>query len=200
MAVMSLFEFYLLSGKYIEKLGSKISRTLWIVLGTIYILQAYIILVYGFDDIFQDGSDSQRMFVLMIISLIWFNDIGAYIVGITIGKHKMIPSISPKKSWEGFVGGLLFSVGLSVLWKVLFWDTITTETWDYQVEWSFFIGLGLVAGLASVAGDLVESKFKRIIGVKDSGKFLPGHGGVLDRMDSLLFTVPVISIYLLIVL
>ncbi len=198
MGLMSLLEFYILVGGHSDKLGSRTRIISWFTLGTIYIVQAYILLIYGFNDIFQDGGDAQRMFILMIITLIWSNDIGAYIIGITLGKHKMAPSISPKKSWEGFCGGILFTIGASAVWKVLCWDKITIEMWDYEMEWGFFVALGLLAALAAVGGDLVESKFKRIISVKDSGKFLPGHGGVLDRMDSLLLTTPVIYIFIFI--
>lgn len=192
MAVMSLGEFYILIFKHGGKLKKK---NLWVVFGTIYIIQAYLLLMFYFKGIFQQGTDdSQRMFVIMLVTLIWANDVGAYLVGISIGKHKMMPKISPKKSWEGFFGGIIFTVGTAILWKILCWDKIMQETWKTDADFEFFIILGTAAALASVGGDMLESKFKRILGIKDSGKFLPGHGGVLDRMDSLMMTAPVAAL------
>lgn len=124
--------------------------------------------------------------VLAIIFIVWINDIFAYLVGCSIGKHKMCPSISPKKSWEGFVGGLLFAVlfamgvGYMMMGNIYLWG-----------------GLGLTVALAGVAGDLFESKIKRECGVKDSGNLIPGHGGMLDRFDALLLAAPFAYIYMI---
>lgn len=187
LAVMSLGEFYLLIFNH----GSRLAwKKLWIVFGSIYIVQAYLLLMFYFDGIFIDGSDSQRLFVFMLLTLTWVNDVGAYLVGISIGKHKMMPKISPKKSWEGFFGGVLFTVGAAYLWKILCWDEVMNQTWGIDADIEFFVILGIVVALASVGGDMLESKFKRLLGIKDSGKFLPGHGGVLDRMDSFMMTAP----------
>lgn len=131
-------------------------------------------------------------FVLTFVTIVWANDTGAFIVGTTIGKHKMAPSISPKKSWEGFFGGVIFAVAIALVWYSLYWSKFYTtgvelfsaEAFDFtaiKIQWAVF---GLFIALAAVIGDLVESKFKRTLGVKDSGSLIPGHGGMLDRFDA----------------
>ena len=124
--------------------------------------------------------------MMAFVSIIWINDICAYLVGVTIGKHRLCERISPKKSWEGFIGGLVGAVGFAVLFGHLFGGNL--------VVWG---GLGLVSALAGVSGDLVESLMKREANVKDSGKMMPGHGGFLDRFDALLLAVPFVMIYLI---
>ncbi|MBR2031012.1 MAG: phosphatidate cytidylyltransferase [Alistipes sp.] len=126
--------------------------------------------------------------MLAFIGIIWVNDIFAYLVGVTLGKHRLCERISPKKSWEGFFGGLIGAVGASVLFGHLFGGNL--------LVWG---GLGLVTALAGVAGDLVESLMKREVGVKDSGAMMPGHGGFLDRFDALFLAVPFAFFYLMIV-
>ena len=124
--------------------------------------------------------------MLAFVSIIWVNDIFAYMVGISIGKHRLCERISPKKSWEGFFGGLVASVGFAVLFGYYLGGNL--------VVWA---GLGLVTALTGVAGDLVESMMKREADVKDSGKMMPGHGGFLDRFDALFLAVPFAMIYLI---
>ncbi|MDE7160516.1 MAG: phosphatidate cytidylyltransferase [Muribaculaceae bacterium] len=126
---------------------------------------------------------------LAIFVLIWLNDTGAYLVGSWLGKHKMIERISPKKTWEGFAGGVIFCVGGAT---ACYW---IMPMGYYPVLWSW-IGLGVVVALFSTWGDLVESLFKRDIGVKDSGNLIPGHGGILDRIDSFLLVMPASLVYL----
>ena len=126
--------------------------------------------------------------MLAFIGIIWVNDIFAYLVGVTLGKHRLCERISPKKSWEGFFGGLIGAVGAAVLFGHLFGGNL--------LVWG---GLGLVTALAGVAGDLVESLMKREVGVKDSGAMMPGHGGFLDRFDALFLAVPFAFFYLMIV-
>jgi phosphatidate cytidylyltransferase len=117
---------------------------------------------------------------LMLIVLIWINDTMQYIVGSFIGKTKMAPIISPKKTWEGTIGGSLLAVLVAIVCGIFFKQ--------YPIgEW---IAFGLVASIAGTIGDLVESKLKRTAGVKDSGNIMPGHGGALDRFDSLLLAGP----------
>ncbi len=128
------------------------------------------------------------MVMLAFISIIWINDVFAYLVGVSIGKHRLCERISPKKSWEGFFGGLIGAVGASLLYGHLFDGNI----WVWG-------GLGLITSLTGVAGDLVESMFKREVNVKDSGNMIPGHGGFLDRFDALYMAVPFVYVYLLIV-
>ena len=126
--------------------------------------------------------------VLCYIFIIWANDVFAYLVGMTFGRHRLCERLSPKKSWEGFFGGLAGAVatGLAAAYALFA---------NYWV-WG---GLALVASLSGVAGDLVESMFKREAGVKDSGQVIPGHGGVLDRFDALLLSAPYVFLYLLLV-
>lgn len=125
--------------------------------------------------------------MLAFVSIIWINDICAYLVGVSIGKHRLCERISPKKSWEGFFGGLIGAVGFAVLFGHLFGGNL--------VVWG---GLGLVAALAGVAGDLIESLIKREVDVKDSGSMMPGHGGFLDRFDALFLATPFALFYLIV--
>lgn len=126
--------------------------------------------------------------VLCYIFIIWANDVFAYLVGMTFGRHRLCERLSPKKSWEGFFGGLAGAV-------------VTGLAAAYALDANYWVwgGLALVASLSGVAGDLVESMFKREAGVKDSGQVIPGHGGVLDRFDALLLSAPYVFLYLLLV-
>ena len=126
--------------------------------------------------------------VLCYIFIIWDNDVFAYLVGMTFGRHRLCERLSPKKSWEGFFGGLAGAVA-------------TGLAAAYALDANYWVwgGLALVASLSGVAGDLVESMFKREAGVKDSGQVIPGHGGVLDRFDALLLSAPYVFLYLLLV-
>lgn len=125
-----------------------------------------------------------RVLVLSMFTLIWLNDTGAFCVGSLIGKNKMCPRLSPKKSWEGFVGGMVFCIIAAVAYS---WITNT----------NVFAPMLMAVGVSVFAtwGDLFESLLKRSASVKDSGNLIPGHGGILDRIDSLLFVVPVIAFY-----
>lgn len=130
------------------------------------------------------------LFLLLIFVTIWFNDAGAYCIGSLIGKHKMFPRVSPGKSWEGFVGG--------VICAVLIFATIDHHA-GVLPDSNLFVNavMALIIVVSATIGDLVESLLKRTLGVKDSGRFMPGHGGILDRFDSALLAIPVI--YLLLV-
>ena len=129
-------------------------------------------------------------FVLYLLMVTKFSDIGAYCVGSLIGRHKMIPRISPGKTWEGFGGALVASALISVLLVFLFPEVLRPIT----MAWAVPLGLGI--GLAAVLGDLVESLIKRATGSKDSGMLFPGIGGMLDLIDSVLFTAPVLYLFL----
>ncbi len=124
--------------------------------------------------------------LLWYIFIIWANDVFAYLVGITLGRHKMCPSISPKKSWEGFVGGVVGAIVAGYVAACLL-----------NADPLLWCGLALVASVMGVLGDLVESQLKRRVGVKDSGSLIPGHGGMLDRFDALLLATPFVFLYLL---
>lgn len=130
---------------------------------------------------------------LSVFVFLWINDTGAYLCGSLLGKHKLFPRISPGKSWEGSIGGFVFVSAIAVLiWHL-------AESYGYNdlslnaYEW---VGLGLVVAVFGTWGDLVESLFKRTIGIKDSGNILPGHGGMLDRFDSSLMAMPAAVVYL----
>ena len=127
--------------------------------------------------------------VLFYVVLIWINDIGAYLVGVSIGRHKLCPRISPKKSWEGFFGGLLFTL-LAAVWL----GPRMGEVPKIIPVWGWIM-FGIVLTLSAVAGDLLESAYKRKAGVKDSGTIIPGHGGFMDRFDAMFLSLP--FVYLL---
>lgn len=134
-----------------------------------------------------EGYNAWR--VVAFFSIIWANDVFAFLVGITLGRHRLCERISPKKSWEGFIGGILAAMGAALLAAHLLGENIAV--------WA---GLGLVTALAAVAGDLIESMFKRAAGVKDSGAIMPGHGGWFDRFDAVLTAAPVAVIYLILLM
>ncbi len=129
-------------------------------------------------------------YLLYFVLITKISDSGAYVVGSLFGRHKMIPRISPGKTWEGFGGALLASIGASLL----FVHFLGPRMYGMNLRHAFI--LGLLLGLAAVVGDLIESIFKREAGVKDSGHFFPGIGGILDLLDSLLFNAPLMYLYL----
>ncbi len=128
---------------------------------------------------------------LSIFIFLWTNDTGAYCSGSLFGKHKLFPRISPGKSWEGSIGG-----GIFVLIAAAIIGNIANDGEAHRLSIAEWMGLGLVVVFFGTWGDLVESLFKRTIGVKDSGNILPGHGGMLDRFDSSLMAIPAAVIYL----
>ncbi len=129
-------------------------------------------------------------YLLYFVLITKISDSGAYVVGSLFGRHKMIPRISPGKTWEGFAGALFASALASVLFARYLGEHLAgMRVFDAVV-------LGLLLGLAAVVGDLIESIFKREAGVKDSGRFFPGIGGILDLLDSLLFNAPIMYLYL----
>ena len=130
--------------------------------------------------------------IISIFILIWTNDTFAYIIGKSIGKHKLIEKISPKKTIEGFIGGIIFSILAGFLISKFYFN----PTINYY-EKSIFIWTmsAFIISVFSTLGDLIESKFKRIAGVKDSGKIMPGHGGMLDRLDSIIFVAPFLFLF-----
>ena len=136
-------------------------------------------------------NEMNEPFLLLIFAMIWLNDTGAFLVGCLIGKRRLFERISPKKSWEGFWGGVVFSIATGVAYYYLIGEA--PEGFN---NLPFYIILGALVSASATYGDLVESMFKRSIGVKDSGNLIPGHGGILDRIDSLLFVFPTTALYL----
>lgn len=136
------------------------------------------------------GSETWSPWVMLFyVFIIWANDVFAYLVGMSIGKHRLCERLSPKKSWEGFFGGIIGAVAMGLV-------AAYVQDGNYWV-WA---GLALVAAVTGVLGDLVESMFKRAAGVKDSGTLIPGHGGVLDRFDAMLLSAPFVFVYMLFVM
>jgi phosphatidate cytidylyltransferase len=162
-----------------------ISTTLF---GLMYVpwLLNFIQKIYYYPRVEGNGA----FYVLYFILVTKFSDTGAYAVGSLIGRHKMIPRISPGKTWEGFGGALLFSVMASVLFFRVTGGRLVGMTLPHALL------LGGMLGATAVVGDLVESMFKREAGVKDSGRLFPGIGGILDLLDSLLFNAPLMYLYL----
>jgi phosphatidate cytidylyltransferase len=131
------------------------------------------------------GEDGRDLLYLLFLCVI-FADTGAYYVGTNLGRRRMAPRISPKKSWEGTLGGVLASIGAAVV----------AHAWFYQrLPLGHALALGALLAAASVFGDLAESMLKRAAGVKDSSSLLPGHGGVLDRADGVIFAAPILYYY-----
>jgi len=128
--------------------------------------------------------DNGQWWVLLALAGTWLADSGAYFIGRKFGVHKMTPSLSPKKSWEGLAGGIAFGVIFNALLAV-----VLSQILNIYLPWWAGAVLGLIGALIGVLGDLSISMIKREVGAKDTGHIIPGHGGVLDRLDSLLFTV-----------
>lgn len=124
--------------------------------------------------------------VIGFFLMLWLNDAGAYIIGVTLGRHRLMERISPKKSWEGFIGGLVMAALTG--WLISYWlDVLRPIVW---------IITGVIISVAGTFGDLVESMLKRSLGVKDSGSVMPGHGGFLDRFDSTFTSFPLVYLFI----
>ena len=130
---------------------------------------------------------------LSVFVFLWINDTGAYLCGSLLGKHKLFPRISPGKSWEGSIGGGILVIAIAVLVWYLTEQYNMNDLQLSAIEWA---GLGLTVVIFGTWGDLIESLFKRTLGIKDSGNILPGHGGMLDRFDSSLLAIPAAVVYL----
>ncbi|MBN1142864.1 MAG: phosphatidate cytidylyltransferase [Bacteroidales bacterium] len=157
-----------------------------IFLGLLYIVAPLCIMIYLVFPAVNTGAYTHRI-VLGILTLVWINDTGAYVTGSAFGRHKLFPRISPKKSWEGLFGGTLFTVAAAFFMNRIM-GMLTIPDW---------LLLAAVVSVFGVFGDLVESLIKRKADRKDSGTLIPGHGGILDRIDSVLFVMPVAVAYLM---
>ena len=154
--------------------------------GLFYVALPFSLICY-FPILASDAWEPRAM--LGYLFIIWADDVFAYLVGMTFGSHRLCERLSPKKSWEGFFGGLAGAVLTGI--SVARWLGDTPSAWA---------GLALVAALTAVLGDLVESMFKRSAQVKDSGSLIPGHGGVLDRFDAMLLSAPFVFVYMFFVM
>ena len=162
--------------------------------------QLYIALPFSLLNVLAFQSDAEGIHYVWTIPLsvfifLWVNDAGAYICGSLLGRHKLFPRISPGKSWEGSIGGAILVVLVALAIPHLL-PLIISSSSLLPLSSIEYIGLGLVVVVFGTWGDLVESLFKRTLGIKDSGHILPGHGGMLDRFDSTLMAVPAAVVYL----
>ena len=156
-------------------------------------LLGYIILPFVFITKISFGiNDYNPKIIIGLFILIWTNDTFAYIVGKSIGRTKLFEKISPKKTIEGFLGGILFAVLAGYLISK-YYIKANPEFSDRSIL--IWTSIAVIVGVAGTIGDLIESKFKRIAGVKDSGSIMPGHGGILDRLDSVIFVAPIIYLF-----
>ena len=146
----------------------------------------FIIQLFGITDHDYPNSPFDPSHILFMFVLTWTFDTFAYLFGVRFGKTKIMPSVSPKKSWEGFVGGFIFTIISAYL----------TVSYLPSIELNHAIVISLFLPFTATLGDFIESHYKRQAGVKDSGNFIPGHGGMLDRMDAFMITIPVLYIYL----
>ena len=160
--------------------------------------QIYIALPFSLINVLafrQSGNDITYSYLmpLSVFVFLWMNDTGAYLCGSLLGKHKLFPRISPGKSWEGSIGGGILVMAIAVGVYYLTEQYGVNDGGLSAVEWA---GLGLTVVIFGTWGDLIESLFKRTLGIKDSGNVLPGHGGMLDRFDSSLLAIPAVVVYL----
>jgi phosphatidate cytidylyltransferase len=156
-------------------------------------LLGYIILPFVFITKISFGiNDYNPKIIIGLFILIWTNDTFAYIVGKSIGRTKLFEKISPKKTIEGFLGGILFAILAGYLISKYYIKANPQFSERSILIWT---SIAVIVGIAGTIGDLIESKFKRIAGVKDSGNIMPGHGGILDRLDSVIFVSPIIFLF-----
>jgi phosphatidate cytidylyltransferase len=150
------------------------------------LLPFFLIHFFGKIESLNFNSVFDPSLILLMFILTWTFDTFAYLFGVRFGKTKIMPSVSPKKSWEGFAGGFIFTVLASFI----------TTHYFLEVDNSIALAMSLFLPFTATLGDFTESYYKRQAGVKDSGNFIPGHGGMLDRMDAFMITIPVLYIYL----
>lgn len=185
---------YLLIAELYVKADDPIANWAYTMMSQLYIALPFSLLnVLAFSQTENGIPVYNYLLPLSVFVFLWINDSGAYCSGSLLGKHKLFPRISPAKSWEGSIGGAVLTMaaaaGISVFLENKGYDTAGMNV----AEW---IGLALVIVVFGTWGDLVESLFKRTIGIKDSGNILPGHGGMLDRFDSSLLAIPAAVVYL----
>ena len=158
-----------------DKSAAAFQKTAWSVLAQLYIALPLALCFSVYSD-----TNYNWLLILAMFLMIWLNDTGAFLVGSSIGRHRLFERLSPKKSWEGFFGGLCFCIAAGIGCYFILPEKIGFGLWGWT-------GYGVMVCLLSTWGDLFESLMKRSNGIKDSGNLIPGHGGILDRIDSLLF-------------
>lgn len=180
-----LLLFIIFISQLYQKKEDPIKCLAYSIFGQVYIAGSLALLSYLARPFFEDTY--QSIYILAIFVFIWVNDSFAYLTGMAFGKHRLFERISPKKSWEGFIGGAIFSIASSLLFYYFSVSSLNMYQW---------MGFAAVTVACGTWGDLFESLIKRTLGVKDSGNMIPGHGGILDRMDSTLLAIPAVAIYL----
>ena len=163
--------------------------------------QLYIAVPFSLLNVLAFQSDAEGIHYVWTIPLsvfvfLWINDAGAYICGSLLGRHKLFPRISPGKSWEGSIGGGILVILVALAIPHLLPLIMSPSSFHLPLSSIEFVGLGLVVVIFGTWGDLVESLFKRTLGIKDSGNIMPGHGGMLDRFDSSLMAIPASVVYI----
>ena len=180
-----LFLFFIFIGELFRKKSNVFKNSAITLLGLIYVALPFSLI--NFIVFAQTSGNSYYPWILVgILFIIWIYDSMAYVSGSLLGKHKIASKISPAKSWEGLIGGTIFAVIMGIVNAVLF----------QEIDMFNWIVIALITVIFGTIGDFFESKLKREIGIKDSGNFLPGHGGLLDRFDSLLFAIPPVFVWL----
>lgn len=155
--------------------------------GILYIPLSLGLLLFLYYPVSSEMDPNPRVLV-SVFALVWVNDSMAYVVGSLIGKHRLFERISPKKSWEGSVGGLLFTMLAGYL----------IYLWAGMLSWEAWMFISIIVVILGTLGDLAESMLKRSLNIKDSGTFFPGHGGFLDRFDAVLMVTPAIVVFIII--
>ena len=187
--VTSILTFPFIFGAFIFELFTRSTRPFanvaFIVLGMVYIGTPFAMLDFI---AFQNGTFNANV-IFGILLLTWMNDTGAYLIGSQIGKTPLFPRISPKKTWEGSLGGVAVGIGVGYILS-LFFNELSTSQW---------LILSVIVVIFGSLGDLIESMLKRSLNIKDSGNILPGHGGMLDRFDAFIFVVPFATAFILLI-
>ncbi len=185
---------YLLVTELYAKNGDPIGTWAFSLMSQLYIALPFSLLAVLAFQTHPDGRVVYNFALpLSVFVFLWINDSGAYCCGSLLGKHKLFPRISPAKSWEGSIGGGIFVLAAGAL---IWWLTERNGLNGRELNMIEWMGLGLVVAIFGTWGDLVESLFKRTLGIKDSGNILPGHGGMLDRFDSSLLAIPAAVVYI----
>ena len=184
MVITIFVQLFLIKGLFSKKTISMFMQN-WFLLTTFYISSAFVflVLIANYHEIYNPNI------LLGTFILVWVNDSFAYLVGKNFGKQKLFEKISPKKTVEGFLGGLFFSCIASFF----------IANFTHSLSFTSWLILGMVVSVFGTLGDLIESKFKRQAAIKDSGNIMPGHGGLLDRLDSIIFAAPFIYLFLRII-
>lgn len=171
-----------------RKTTSAINNISYTILGIIYIAVPLALLNFFFNPVLQSDFFSYKILLGYFI-ILWLNDTSAYIFGRWLGKNRLFERISPKKTWEGSIWGAIISLIVGYIISLFFIDLS-------MIQW---LGMAAIIVVFGTLGDLIESMFKRNVGIKDSGNILPGHGGILDRFDAVLFSAPFVFVYLTII-